>query len=195
MNINLCLTKNYANDSPPYPAKTKPILPAVGVAGLPGLKRQLYRTKHSTTCQHKASSRGTPSPQTSFFPIPNPSPITLLFPPAFVLLPMVQSHRRLQARQFLPPPKPPILTSKLLQTFTLSNTYSSAISPLFLKFLLTFHTLKHFSTPQTPVFGPISRVTPHLPNFQPPFFPQNQGALPSSSARPNNLLPGWQIKT
>jgi hypothetical protein len=47
MNINLSLTKDYENEQLTAPAKTKPILPAVGVAGLPCLKRQLYRTNLS----------------------------------------------------------------------------------------------------------------------------------------------------
>ena len=77
------------------------------------------------------------------------------------------------------PSKPPIFRQnfcKFSNVLHISQTYSSAIPPLFIcfcKLFTIFHTLKHFSTPPTPIFSPKSRVTSHLSNSPPPFLTQN----------------------
>jgi len=124
MNISPASTKNYEMNSPADPAKTKPISP--------GLKRQLYRIYSSTHLLVNPSAAAI-SNRLSLTPDPRP-----LIP----LLPLYPHPRynptTAPTRPILCPSKPPNLTSKLSQTFTLSHTYSSAIPPLFLSFSKLF---------------------------------------------------------
>jgi len=134
MNINSASTKNYEMNSLAGADKTKPILPAVGVSGLPGLKRQLSRIRphsrgpvlslpavsavepskdnspnlKSEICDLKSRLRLTPGPRIQTHPYS-----LLLTPYSFFCCNF--SHFE-----------------------TLSNTYSSAIPPLFLSFSKLF---------------------------------------------------------
>ncbi len=80
---------------------------------------------------------------------------------AFTRQPICRRH--LHSASPLPLQPPPILTRKFSNVLHISQTYSSAIPPLFVSYLhlfVNFHTLKHFSTPPTPIFSPKTRVTP-----------------------------------
>ncbi len=142
-------------NNPPHPAKTTPILPAVSVAGLPGLKRQLYRTNLSHSLEspvskgehHNMPAQSVlarhPATVNQFFPISNPSPLTPNFPPAFVLLPMVQS--RLLSYRNYPFPLYAPLCRLIFHTFQpILQTYASAVPPLFVSFTQLCHTFSHF---------------------------------------------------
>ncbi len=177
MNINLGLTRNYKNDSPADPAKTKPILP--------DLKRQLYRIFSSThlliysstrlLVHAPASSRDTPTlPHLLIY-----SSTHLLLhalapnsPPVFVLLPLLQSRRRLPARQFLPH-QTLHFNAKIFIRFThLANLFERNFTP-FCKFLFTFCNFSHFETLfNTPIphFQPKIKGDPAPVNFPNPIF-------------------------
>jgi hypothetical protein len=158
MNINLCLTKNYENDSPAYPAKTKPILPAVGVAGLPCLPAPACRRQGSrrrlriqsilktvlseeSCCRCKACVRTRPQVYCSTSRtgcvarnVADAQEGRSKIP----LYPYIWHNPTAPSR---PPihklpvfPSSPILTSQLSHFQPILHTYSSAIPPFFLRF-------------------------------------------------------------
>ncbi len=149
MNINLGLTKNYENEQPPRPGETNPILPAVRVAGLPASGRRC-----TLILRGSGPQRVTPQ-----MPKRAAQKYLSLYC-SICYSPTVASHPANSC-----PSQPPHLTSKRLQTFTLSNTYSIAIPPLFVNFyslFVSFTTLSNVSRLPTPIFSPKSKVTPQL---------------------------------
>ncbi len=165
------------------PAKTKPILPAVGLAGLPCFKRQLSRIRpHSrepvlsavlslpkglpAVSAVEPSKDNSPNLKSEICDLKSrlrltSGPRPLISLPSLYCYPCYSltsgSHPANSC-----PSKHPILTRKFSNVLHISQTYSNAIPPLFVSYLhlfVNFHTLKHFSTPPTPIFAPKTQLS------------------------------------
>ncbi len=187
MNINLGLSKNYEMNSLADPDKTKPILPRLSQRRL-GSSLYLKAVLSEESCRRcKACARARPEVYYStsrtgcvlvtqcLHALGADAQEVRSKIPVFVLLYMLQSHRRLPVRQFFTP-KPPILTSQLSQTFTRSSNPANLFqrnSTTFYKFGIDFCKFSNFETlsnTPNPHFSPKNKGDPAPAKLPTPIF-------------------------